>query len=78
MDAERQHQFDRQYTEGMTPEDRFRTMTGFVNFVHLNGRTAFCDDGLATSGHEACAQYEQYYNERRAREARILPDGVAQ
>lgn len=51
-----------------TPEDIYKKRTQWGNLQH-----GWMPDEVVTAEH-----YEQYYNERRAREAVILHDGVAQ
>lgn len=56
------------YYQHWTPEEVYRRRTRWNNLHHN-----WTPLELAVSCH-----YEQYYNERRAREAVILPDGVAE
>jgi len=68
MDTERQRLYRQWYNWGWTPEEACKRRTRWFNLQYdwAIFEIAYVND------------YEQYYNERRAREAAILPDGVAQ
>ena len=68
MDADRELTHQEWYLRHWTPEEIWQARTRWNNVY--NNRAPW---GIAVT-----EQYERYYEERRAREAAILPDGVAQ
>lgn len=68
MNAAEERKCREWYNWKLTPENIYMRRTRWNNL-----HTDWVLLEVAASYH-----YEQYYNERRAREQRILPDGVAQ
>lgn len=68
MDANQQRICQSWLNWGWTPEDVYNRRTRWNNLGH----------GWIPSEVVAAQYYERWYNERRAREAVILTDGVAQ